>query len=74
MPKVDFCFQGWVRGAEIKEVTITETGNKLDVTDVDPQTLIANLDSGVWCISLGDYLYSNRKSEIEMHDFEPSDD
>jgi len=70
MPKIDFSFSGWVRGAIITEATDTTTGNPVDVREMSGPELERKLDSGELCISLGDHLYENRKSEIEMFDFE----
>lgn len=78
MPKVDFNFQGWVRGADIKTVTVQNpyTGNlvKTDVSHADPADVAHKLATGEYMISLGDFLYDNRKSEIELTDFEVSSD
>lgn len=71
MPKISFCFQGWISGAEVNTVIVTETGKELDVRDVDIETLTENLQDGIWMISLGDYLYDNHNdSEIEIFNFE----
>lgn len=70
MAKITFNFTGWVRDAEINEVTITKTGKKKDVTHVLPDELIKNLRSGKWSIALGDHLYNNKESEIDLSDFE----
>jgi hypothetical protein len=75
MAQIGFCFQGYVRGAEVERVTVSETGESLDVSDFSAEEIIEKLQSGEWCISLGDFLYANRKdSEIEAHDFDPSCD
>ena len=69
MPKIDFCFSGWVRGAEIKEATDAE-GQTVDVSAMDGETLADKLQKGELLIALGDYLYDNKDSEIEITDFE----
>lgn len=70
MPQIDFSFSGWVQGASIQTVTVNETGESLDVSNMAPETLAARLESGEYSISLGDYLYeNNRKAEIEITDF-----
>ena len=75
MAQIDFCFQGYVRGADVEKVTITETGESLDVSGFSAEEIVEKLRAGEWCISLGDFLYDNRKdSEIELHDFDPSCD
>lgn len=71
MPKIDFCFSGWVRGAEIETATDCE-GKKVDVSNMDSSVLASKLEKGELFISLGDYLYDNRENEIEIFDFEES--
>jgi len=71
MSGVSFSFQGWVSLANIESVTVTETGEELDVRTFEPPTIVEKLNSGEWGISLADYLYENhRSSEIEIFDFE----
>ena len=70
MPKIDFNFSGFVRGAIIIEATETATGNKVDVRNMSGPGLERKLNSGELCISLGDHLYDSRKTEVEMVDFE----
>ena len=72
MPKIDLCFQGWLRGAIITEAAETATGNKVDVREMSAHELTQKLDSGELCISLGEHLYESRKAEIEMFDFNVS--
>ncbi len=72
MPKINFSFQGSCR-ADINKVTVIETGEVIDVSGFASDDLIARLDSGEFMISLGDHLYTSRKTEIEMHDFEKGD-
>jgi hypothetical protein len=69
MPKMNFCFQGWVNGANIIEATDVD-GKKVNVSKMNPEELADKLNKGELFISLGDYLYSNRKSNIEMFDFD----
>jgi len=66
---IDFCFQGWVRGAEIDRVTVVATGERLLMSNVSDENMVANLESGEWTITLGDYLYSNKAAKIETYDF-----
>lgn len=73
MPKIDFSFQGWVRGAEVTEATDVE-GETVDVSAMDADTLAKKLQAGELFISLGDYLYESRKNEIEMFDFARTED
>lgn len=70
MPRVDFSFQGWVRGAEITSA-MDNNGNDVDVSEMDPRVLADKLEKGVLSISLGDYLYKdNTDAEIEIFDYE----
>jgi hypothetical protein len=71
MPKIDFCFSGYVRGANVTEVT-DANGKQVSVSDLDAKTLAKKLESGELFISLGDHLYENRKGEIELFDFDES--
>jgi len=69
MPKIDFCFSGWVRGAEVETAT-DDKGKSVDVSKMDASELARKLSKGELFISLGDYLYDNHSNEIEMFDFE----
>jgi hypothetical protein len=70
MPKIDFCFQGFVRGAEVTTVTNAE-GEKVDVSKMTSVDLADGLDHGGLFLALGDYLYDNCKDvSIELFDFE----
>lgn len=66
---INFCFQGWVRGATVRVVT-DSTGHLLDVAGMSSKKVAEKLNSGEWAISLGNYLYDNCKNEIEIFDFE----
>ena len=68
--KIDFSFSGYVVGAEIEKVSDGETGEVLDVTNLNPEEVLEKLNNGEYLISLGDYLYESRKNEIEIFDFE----
>lgn len=71
MPKIDFCFQGYVRGAEVEKAT-NINGKEVNVSKMKAETLVKKLTNGELFISLGDYLYDSHKNECELHDFEPS--
>ncbi|KKL24986.1 hypothetical protein LCGC14_2409800, partial [marine sediment metagenome] len=49
---IDFCFQGWIRGARITLVIDVATGKDLDVRTVPDTEIVANLGNGTWAISL----------------------
>lgn len=72
MHNISFSFSGWVSCADISTVTVTATGVELDVTDIPTKEVVEKLESHEWCISLADHLYSNRKNEVEIFDFEES--
>lgn len=72
MPKIDFCFSGWVRGASVTTAT-DKDGNLLDVSGMPAKELVQKLKDGVLFISLGDYLYNNNSDvDIEMFDWSES--
>lgn len=73
MPKIDFCFSGWVRGAEITQATNSE-GQTVDVSQMPTTELVQKLEAGELTVSLGDHLYASRKNEVEMFDWTPSND
>lgn len=68
--KINFSFSGWIRDAEINEVTVTATGKKKDVTHILQEELVKNLRNGTWSIALGDYLYNSKEADIDLTDFE----
>jgi len=68
--KINFCFEGWINGANVETVTETATGKKIKVDSLPKETVIKKLESGEFSISLGDFLYKNNSnSSIEMYDF-----
>jgi hypothetical protein len=71
MPKISFCFSGWVNGANIKQAT-DQNGKSVDVSTMSPSELSQKLTDGELFISLGDHLYANEDAEIEMFDFNQS--
>ncbi len=74
MPHIDFLFQGYVRGANIQHA-VNAQGVKVDVSQMDAPTLAEKLEWGQLFIALGDFLYDNNyTSEIELLNFEPSND
>jgi hypothetical protein len=68
MPKLDLCFSGWLRGADIKKAT-DQNGKTIDVVGMPADELAKKLNAGELFISLGDHLYNSNDSEIEMFDF-----
>ena len=69
MPKIDFNFSGYIRGADIIAVRDAE-GTRIDVSKMNPERVTAGLNDGSFFISLGDFLYEGRKNEVVMEDFE----
>ena len=71
--KIDFCFSGWVRGANIRWATPAsgyENNVPIWVADMPPQELASKLQSGELHIALGDFLYEAHDDvEIELFDF-----
>jgi|APSaa5957512535_1039671.scaffolds.fasta_scaffold104524_2 hypothetical protein len=68
MPEISFCFQGWA-------ITNLDTaydvdGNTVDVSQLCGEVLAAKLEQSELFISLGDHLYTSRKSEVEITDFQ----
>lgn len=72
MPRVDFCFQGYVLGASVDKATDVN-GKEVDVSKMNAKTLADKLEKGELFISLGDHLYEGRKNECKLHDFQASD-
>jgi hypothetical protein len=69
MPKIDFCFSGWLRGVNIDHVTDAE-GNSIDVSSLTSEELIERLESGKLFISLsGSLNCSNEDEEVEIFDY-----
>ena len=72
MPRLDFSFQGFIRGADVTRATTT-AGETIDVTTLSAEELSRRLEVGDLTITLGDHLYTTQKVEIEIFDFTPAD-
>ncbi len=72
-PRINLCFQGWIRGAEVKKATNTATGKEVNVSKMESWELAKKLQTGELTICLGDYLYETDKQEVELFDFEEND-
>ena len=73
MAKIDLCFSGWVRGADIDWAT-NVNGEKVCVANLPAEELARKLEAGELFVSLGDYLYnSNDDAEIQLFDFEATE-
>mgnify|MGYP003332393566 CR=1 FL=1 len=71
MPKIDLCFSGWVRNAEVVKAT-TVDGKAVDVTDMESSELASKLRAGELFVSLAELLDETDDTEIELFDFEES--
>ena len=71
MPQIDFSFSGWVRGADVRKAVVATTGKSLDVSQLSAVVLCRRLRSGELLLALGDFLYQNTDSEIDIRDFDP---
>jgi hypothetical protein len=58
MPKISFCFSGWVVGANIRSAT-DDQGNDVDVTGLTSKELVKKLKAGELIISLSSSLNDN---------------
>ena len=69
MPKIDFTFSGFCQAAEIDAVRDVE-GTRIDVREMSAEKVVAGLNEGRFFLSLGDHLYTHRKNEIVLEDFQ----
>ena len=70
MPRVDFNFQGYIKGALVEELYHLPTGDTVDVTGKTSEEVADLLQDGKHSSALGDHLYESDDSEIELSDFE----
>jgi hypothetical protein len=71
--RISFSFSGWVRNAEIKTATDPETGEEIDISNMDSEEIFKKFDSGKLVISFVDAYENSNKTECEMFDFEIED-
>ena len=69
MPKVDFCFSGYVRGAFV-DTAVDINGKTVSVEDWTSKQLSKSLNSGKLFILLADHLYESCDTEVELFDFD----
>ena len=69
--KIDFCFQGWLRGVKLDEDTFVtdSSGKSLYVDHLPPQDIVGMLNKGEAFISLVDVLDQSDCSHTELFDF-----
>lgn len=74
MPRINFCFQGWVNDTEITSAMNPETGLAEDVSGLSAAELIAKLEKGELCFSFVTALSLEncRDREIELSDYSPA--
>lgn len=72
MPRIDFSFQGWIRGATITHCYDPHAHKRVDVSGMTAAELVQKLNKGELTTALGDHLYSNAAAEIEIFDFDGS--
>lgn len=70
--RIDLCFQGWLRGVEIEEVTDVN-GDTHDVSHMSAEDVVKTLNNGGYFISLANAIPQAGDQEIELFDFQVSD-
>ena len=70
MPSISFCFQGWVSMADVTEALEVATGETVNISHIDSETLVKRLEDGELALSLDEALSNCDKSECEIHDYE----
>lgn len=70
MPRIDFCFQGWVRDTDIEIVMNVKDGFKVDVSRLSAEVVVSNLASGVWALDFCQAYQNGNKVECEIDDYE----
>ena len=68
MPKIDFTFQGSLKGVIVTDAS-DSNGDKVDVREMSAPELCRKLEAGELFISLGNHLYDSDGAEIIMEDF-----
>ena len=63
-PKINLSFQGWIQDIEITHVTVVATGETLDVSDRDSQSVVDGLNRGEWAVSLAGVLGEGSRQEV----------
>lgn len=76
MPEINFCFSGWINGADIDEVTVFTDGmpETKDISQESAAEVVAKLRSGEYALSLADSLGSGRSQEVEIFDYDHDTD
>jgi hypothetical protein len=69
--KIDLCFSGHVRNAELTEVTVVATGETINVETSTATEIQEKLQSGEWSVSLSQLLdEGGGDQEVELFDYE----
>jgi len=70
MPKIDLCFEGWIRGVEVTDATDVATTEPVSVTNMDAKELVEALKSGKLAISFAQCLSADSdEEEINLFDY-----
>jgi hypothetical protein len=72
MPKIDLCFSGWLRGANVEQA-LDANGDIVDVSGMDSEELVRKLNASALFVSLASCLGDNDEEEVELFDFEVAD-
>ena len=70
MPRIDFSFSGWVRGADIKEATDTKIMKVVDVSEMSAAELIAKIKNKEMIISFSEAYVDAHEVELDLFDME----
>jgi hypothetical protein len=73
-PMIDFCFQGWVRDAEIKRVLVVKTCKWLDTTGMKVEKLLKGLRSGKYALDFTEVYSDTSDTECEIFDYDEGSD
>jgi hypothetical protein len=72
MPRINFSFQGWINGADITVCYDSQTGEKVNVSNLSVNELTEKLNLGELHITLSDYLNKGNtdQEEVDIFDFD----
>ena len=70
--KIKLCFSGWLNDFELSNVYEPSTGDTIWLGESSKETILKNLQSGFWTISLVEALSTTNEPNIEIFDIEES--
>jgi hypothetical protein len=72
-PQIDFCFEGWIKGAKVYFAHEVESGKIIDVSKMSSSELAKKLNTGELLIDLGSYFDDGSCQEevVQLRDFLP---